>query len=195
MNSLVAFEAILAVCCLITINLARQAFFPASLFWAFGAVSVGIMAVLGGLTYAGFTEVDAFHLTAKRVAGSMGLASFTLGAIAGLFAGFFNRFCWGILLTSVVALCILLLLGLWRVSTDVQMGMVGIIFLIGLVRLISSGMLALYLILGVVFLVLSDVAVKWLASNTGLDGMNIYHILLSLAVVSFGLSASRDEWD
>jgi len=88
-----------------------------------------------------------------------------------------------------------LLLGHWRFSPTIQIGLVGIIFLVGLVRLLSSGMLAIYLILGVICLGLSDVAVKWLALNTGMDPLNIYHILVSLAVVSFGLSASRDSWE
>lgn len=92
-------------------------------------------------------------------------------------------------------LCALLVLGQWRLPPDIQKAVVGIIFLVGLVRLISSGMLALYLIFGVACLILSDMAVSWLALNTGLDVINIYHVLLSLAVVSFGLSASRDNWE
>lgn len=195
MNLVVAFEAILVVCCLISLNLARQAFFPANLFWAFGAVCIGVTAALGGFKFAGFSAVEPYHTTAKYFAGSIGMAAFALGALAGLFADFFIRFYWWVLLTLLVVLCGALLLGQWRFSTNVQMGLVGIIFLIGLVRLLSSGMLAMYLILGVICLVLSDVAVKWLALNTGMDPLNIYHVLVSLAVVSFGLSASRDNWE
>lgn len=195
MNLVVAFEAILVVCCLISLNLARQAFFPASLFWAFGAVCIGITAALGGLKFAGFEAVETYHLTAKYFAGSVGIAAFALGAVAGLFADFFIRFYWWILLILLVILCGALLLGQWRFSPTVQMALIGIIFLVGLVRLLSSGVLAMYLILGVVCFVLSDVAVKWLALNTGMDPLNIYHVLISLAVVSFGLSASRDNWE
>lgn len=195
MNLVVAFEAILVVCCLISLNLARQSFFPASLFWAFGALCIGVTAVLGGFKFAGYPAVETYHTTAKHFAGSIGIAAFTLGALAGLFADLFIRFYWGILLGLIVLLCAALLFGFWRFSPAIQMGLVGVIFLIGLVRLLSAGLLALYLILGVAFLVLSEIAVKWLAINTGMDPLNIYHVLISLAVVSFGLSASRDDWE
>ena len=195
MNLVVAFEAILVVCCLISLNLARQAFFPASLFWAFGSICIGVTAALGGFKFAGFTAVETYHTTAKHFAGSIGIAAFALGALAGLFADLFIRFYWWILLAILVTLCAALLFGFWRFSPLVQMGLVGVIFLIGLVRLLSAGVLAMYLILGVVCLVLSDVAVNLLSINTGMDPLNIYHVLISLAVVSFGLSASRDEWE
>ncbi|MZR30006.1 hypothetical protein [Sneathiella litorea] len=195
MNLVVAFEAILVVCCLISLNLARQAFFPASLFWAFGAACIGITAALGGFKFAGFGAVETYHTTAKHFAGSIGIAAFVLGALAGLFADFFARFYWWILLVLLAVLCAALLFGHWRFSSNIQMGLVGVIFLVGLVRLLSAGMLAIYLILGVVCLVLSKIAVKWLALNTGMDPLNIYHVLVSLAVVSFGLAASRDDWE
>lgn len=195
MNLVVAFEAILVVCCLISLNLARQAFFPANLFWAFGAVSIGVTAALGGFKFAGYGSVESYHIMAKHFAASIGVAAFALGALAGLFADFFIRFYWWILLALLVVLCAALLLGQWRFSPNIQIGLVGIIFLVGLVRLLSAGVLAIYLILGVICLALSDVAVKWLALNSGMDPLNIYHVLVSLAVISFGLSASRDSWE
>ena len=195
MNLVVAFEAILVVCCLISLNLARQAFFPASLFWAFGVVTIGVTAALSGFKSAGFSSVETYHTTVEYFAESIGMAAFTLGALAGLFANFFIRFHWWILLALIVVLCGALLFGLWRFAPFVQIGLVGVILLVGFVRLISSGMLAVYLILGVAFFALSDIAVKWLALNTGMDQVNIYHVLISLAVVSFGLSASRDNWE
>ncbi|USG60985.1 hypothetical protein NBZ79_17650 [Sneathiella marina] len=193
MNSLVAFEVVLTASCMISLYLARQAFFPVSLFWAFGSATFGIAAALGAFKFAGFVEVESYHTTAKYFAGSVGLICFALGAIGGLFANLFIRFWWWIILGLVIALTIALLLGQWRITPDVQKIVVGVVFLVGLVRLISSGVLALYLIIGSACLVLSGVAVKWIALNTGLDATNIYHILLSFAVVSFGVSASRDE--
>lgn len=193
MSSLVAFEAVLTVSCIISLYLARQAFFPASLFWAFGAAAFGVMAALGGFKFAGFAQIESYHTTAKYFAGSIGLICFALGALAGLFGDIFMRFWWWIVFGLIVALTIALLLGNWRITPDVQKIVVGIIFLVGLVRLISSSALALYLIVGSACLVLSSVAVKWIALNTGLDATNIYHILLSFAVVSFGVSASRDD--
>lgn len=195
MNLVVAFEAILVVCCLISLNLAREAFFPASLFWAFGIITIGITATLGGFKFAGYSGVETYHTTAKYFSGSIGIAALTLGAVAGLFANFFIRFYWWILLLLIIALCVAMLLGQWRLSSNIQMGLVGVILLVGLVRLISSGMLAVYLLLAVGCLLLSDIAVKWLALNSGMDEINIYHVLISLAVVSFGLSASRDNWE
>ncbi|MEX0582313.1 MAG: hypothetical protein WD185_01475 [Sneathiella sp.] len=195
MNLVVAFEAILVVCCLISLNLARQSFFPASLFWAFGAVTIGIAATLGGFRFAGFSAVDSYHTMAKHFAGSVGIAAFAVGALAGLLANFFIRFHWWILLVLILLLCVALLLDQWRFPAQVQLGLVGLILLVGLIRLISSGLLAIYLLLGVACLIMSDIAVRWLALNTGMEEINIYHVLLSLAVVSFGLSASRDNWE
>jgi|TARA_R110002124_G_scaffold287256_1_gene471928 hypothetical protein len=195
MNLVVAFEAILVVCCLISLNLARQSFFPASLFWAFGVVTIGVAATLGGFKFAGFSGVESYHTIAKHFAGSVGIASLALGAIAGLLANFFIRFHWWILLVVILLLCGALLLGHWRFPAQVQLGLVGLILLVGLIRLISSGMLAIYLLLGVACLVLSDIAIRWLAVNTGMAEVNIYHVLLSLAVISFGLAASRDNWE
>ncbi|MEH6546305.1 MAG: hypothetical protein V7701_07755 [Sneathiella sp.] len=193
MNSLVAFEVVLTASCMISLYLARQAFFPVSLFWAFGAATFGVTAALGAFKFAGFVEVETYHATAKYFAGSVGLICFALGALGGLFANIVMRFWWGIIFGLIVALTIVLLLGHWRITPDMQKIVVGIIFLIGLIRLISSSVLALYLIIGSACLVLSAVAVKWIALNTGLDATNIYHILISFAVVSFGVSASRDD--
>lgn len=195
MNSLVAFEAILVVSCLISLYLAREAFFPASLFWAFGASTFGIAAILGGLNASGYVNVEAYHTIAEYFAGSVGLIAFAIGAISGLFVEIIMRFWWWFLLALVMALCVVLVLGTWHLSADMQKIVVGIIFLIGLVRLISSGMLAVYLILGAACLAVSDIADGWIAVNTGMQAANIYNVLLSLAVVSFGLSASRDNWE
>jgi len=195
MNSLVAFEAILAVSCLISVYLAREAFFPASIFWAFGASTFCFAAVLGGLNAAGYVTVESYHTTAEYFAGSLGLVAFALGAVSGLFAEIVSRFWWWILLALTIILSIVLVLGTWHFGADIQKIVVGVIFLIGLVRLISSGMIAVYLLLGVVCLVLSDFADGWIAVNTGMQAANIFHVLLSLAIVSFGLSASRDNWE
>ena len=195
MNLVVAFEAILFVCCLISLNLARQAFFPASLFWAFGAIAMGAMALLGGFKYAGYSAIEAHFTLARHFAMSIGLAAFTLGAVAGLFANFFMRFYWVILLMVMVALSILLMLDYGRFPQNVQLALIGVILLVGLVRLFSSVLLAVYLLLSVACLVASQYAVRWLSVNTGMEDINIYLVLLSLAVVSFGLSAARDEWE
>ncbi|MAZ03584.1 MAG: hypothetical protein CMN56_10635 [Sneathiella sp.] len=195
MNLVVAFEAILVVCCLISLNLARQSFFPASLFWAFGVVTIGVAATLGGFKFAGFGGLESYHTLAKQFAGSIGIAAFAIGALAGLLANFFIRFHWWILLFLILLLCAALLLGTWRFPAQIQLGLVGLILLVGVIRLISSGLLAIYLLLGVACLILSDIATRWLAVNTGMAEVNIYHVLLSLAVISFGLSASRDNWE
>ena len=150
---------------------------------------------MGGFKFAGFSGVESYHTIAKHFAGSVGIASLALGAIAGLLANFFIRFHWWILLVVILLLCGALLLGHWRFPAQVQLGLVGLILLVGLIRLISSGMLAIYLLLGVACLVLSDIAIRWLAVNTGMAEVNIYHVLLSLAVISFGLAASRDNWE
>ena len=95
----------------------------------------------------------------------------------------------------ILLLCAVLLLDTWRFPAQIQLGLVGLILLVGVIRLISSGLLAIYLLLGVACLILSDIATRWLAVNTGMAEVNIYHVLLSLAVISFGLSASRDNWE
>lgn len=195
MDLVVAFEAILFVCCLVALNLARQAFFPASLFWAFGALSMAAMALLGGVKYAGYGAVDTFYTMARHFALSIGLAAFTLGAVAGLFASFFSRFYWPVLLVVLAGLSIALTLGYWRFPQNLQLALLAAILLVALIRLFSSSLLAVYLILSVACLVASQYAVRWLVVNTGLSDVNIHLVLLSIAVVSFGLSAARDEWD
>jgi hypothetical protein len=195
MSTLVAFEAILAVSCLISLYLAREAFFPASLFWAFGAVAFLFMAVLGTFKAGGFGVAETYYATARLFAGSVGLVSFMLGALSGLVPGFVTRFWWWILLFLVVILSILLLLGMWNITSLGQQVVVGVILLVGLIRLISSGMLAVYLLLGVACLVLTETADSWIALNTGMDTISIFNVLLSFTVVSFGLAASRDNWD
>ena len=105
------------------------------------------------------------------------------------------RFYWVILLMVMVALSILLMLDYGRFPQNVQLALIGVILLVGLVRLFSSVLLAVYLLLSVACLVASQYAVRWLSVNTGMEDINIYLVLLSLAVVSFGLSAARDEWE
>jgi uncharacterized membrane protein YphA (DoxX/SURF4 family) len=83
----------------------------------------------------------------------------------------------------------------WHLPPRAQQMVVGVFLLVGLIRLISSGMLAVYLILGAFFMVSAAFADNWIALQTGINAVNIFHIMQSFAVVCFGLSASRDEWE
>ncbi|TNE41311.1 MAG: hypothetical protein EP348_01085 [Alphaproteobacteria bacterium] len=195
MNSLVVFEAILAASCLISVNLTRQAFFPASLFWAFGAASFAIMAIFGTLKFAGIGGFEAYHASLRSFSNSIGLVAFAFGALFGLFANTVSRFYWPVLLIGILGLSGTLLFGDWKMPLEYQEIIVGVMFLIGIVRLISSGMVALYLIIGAICMMASKVLVQFLAVKTGFDAMNIHNILLALSILSFGVAASRDDWE
>ncbi|WP_025897725.1 hypothetical protein [Sneathiella glossodoripedis] len=192
MNMLVIFELVLAASSAGALMLMRRTYFPMNLVWAFGVTTIGVAAVLGAFVYGGFSGLKGYHNLATDFAGSVGLISFALAAVGGIFAHQFHQAGWWITLIAVVVLSVALLGDAWRAPREVQYAMVGILVLCALVRLFGNPASGLFLMGGVILLVAASLASEWVASQFGWPRVNVYHALLAASVISFGLFAARE---
>lgn len=192
MNMLVIFELILCASAVGALLLMRRTYFPMNLVWAFGVLSIGIAALLGALVYGGVGGLKTYHSLVSDFAGSVGLISFALAAVGGMFAAQFHRFGWWITLFAVVSLTGVLLTGNWHISQEVQYGVIAVLGLCALFRLFTNPSSGLFMMSGVLCLVAAGLVSAWVASQFGWERLNVYHVLLSVSVLSFGMYASRE---
>ncbi|MEH6404286.1 MAG: hypothetical protein V7750_12990 [Sneathiella sp.] len=192
MNSMVIFEIVLVVSALVSLVLMRRTYFPMNLFWAVGVVSIGVAALLGALVYSGFNEIKPYHSLASAYAGSVGIVSFAIAALGGVFARQFHAAGWWIVLAAISALSAVLLFGTWRLSEEGRYGVVAVLALAALYRLYREVSSGIFLVGGVVALVAAGLANEWIANQFGINSMNVYHSLLSVSVLLFGVFATKE---
>ncbi|OUR80702.1 hypothetical protein A9Q83_00205 [Alphaproteobacteria bacterium 46_93_T64] len=192
MNTLVIFEIILAVSALVSLVLIRRTYFPMNLFWAVGVLSIGGAAGLGAFVYGGFTDLKPYHSLASGFAGSVGIASFTVGAVGGIFSRQFHKAGWWIVLLAIATLSSVLLLDIWRLTEEVRYGVIGLLALSAIYRLFINAASGIFLVLGVAMLVIAGLSSGWLATQFGVEQLNIYHALLAVSMLSFGIFASKE---
>jgi hypothetical protein len=192
MNTLVIFELILVASAIASLFLMRRTYFPMNLFWAVGAASIGIAACLGAFVYSGFGGIKSYHSLVSAFAGSVGIGSFAIAALGGVFARQFHQAGWWIVLISVLGLAGVLLFNMWRMPDEVQYGVVGVLAACALYRLVTNAASGVFLLGGVVALVAGGLVSGWIASQFGVKELNIYHSLLSVSLISFGIFASKE---
>lgn len=192
MNLIVLFEVILVVSAFVSLLLMRRTYFPMNLFWGVGVVSIGLAALLGAFVYGGYAAVKPYHNLASTYAGSVGIVSFMLAAVGGVFAQQFHRAGWWIVLIAITTLSALLLFDMWRLSEEVRYGVVGVFGLAGLYRVMTNPNPGVFLFIGIAALVAAGLVSGWLASQVGMERLNIYHLLLSLSILSFGVFAAKE---
>ncbi|MBL4739786.1 MAG: hypothetical protein JKY12_02265 [Sneathiella sp.] len=192
MNSMVIFEIILVLCALVSLVLMRRTYFPMNLFWAVGVVSIGIAALLGAFVYSGFTGLKPYHSLASSYAGSVGITSFAIAAFGGVFSRQFHGAGWWIVLLAISSLSAVLLFDVWRLSEDARYGVVAVLVFASLYRLYSNLSSGVFLFAGTAALVISGLASNWIGTQFGVDPTNIYHGLLSVSVLMFGVFATKE---
>ncbi len=192
MNLLVIFELLLVISSLGALLLMRRTYFPMNLVWAFGVLSIGTAALLGAFVYGGFSQLKAYHSLMSDFAGSVGIICFALAAIGGVFAHQFHKAGWWITLIAVAVLSGVLLTNSWRSPQEVQYAVVGVLALCALMRLITNPSSGIFLMGGVLLLIAAGLASAWVASQFGWERLNVYHVLLSCSVLSFGMFAARE---
>ncbi|MBL4906881.1 MAG: hypothetical protein JKX94_05460 [Sneathiella sp.] len=192
MNSIVIFEIILVVSAFISLLLMRRTYFPMNLFWGVGVVSIGLTAILGAFVYGGFNGIKPYHDLATTYAGSIGIVSFTLAAVGGVLAQPFHRAGWWIVLIAITGLSAVLLFDTWRLSEEVRYGVVAVLGLAGLYRGVTQPNPGIFLLIGVVALVAAGLVSGWIAMQVGMDRINVYHLLLSVSILSFGTFAAKE---
>jgi len=192
MNSMVIFEIVLVLSALVSLVLMRRTYFPMNLFWAVGVVSIGIAALLGAFVYGGYTELKPYHSLASSYAGSIGITSFAVAALGGVFSRQFHSAGWWLVLIAISCLSAVLLFDMWRLSEEARYGVVAVLAFAALYRLYSNFSSGIFLFGGTVALVASGLASNWIAMQFGVNSMNIYHGLLSVSVLMFGVFATKE---
>ena len=192
MNTLVIFELVLVLSAVASLLMMRRTYFPMNLFWGLGVVSIGSAAALGALVYGGFEMLKPYHSLTSQYAGSIGIASFALAAVGGVFAPLFHKAGWWIVLIAITSLAAVLLFDVWKFSEELQYGVVGLLGLVGLYRVMMQANPGFFLFLGVVLLVGAGLGAGWIAAQAGMDRLNVYHLMLSLSVLSFGAFAAKE---
>ena len=192
MNSLVIFEIVLTLSSLGALALMRRTYFPMNLIWAFGVLTIGGAAALGAAVYGDIPGLKAYHTLFSEFAGSIGLICFALAALGGMFAAQFHQYGWWVTLICVSALTVTLLTGTWHLNREGQYVVIGILGLCSLYQLYVNPSSGLLLSLGTVFLIAAGLLSDLVAAQFSFDPKNVYHVFLSLSVLSFGLFASRE---
>ncbi|WP_169543409.1 hypothetical protein [Sneathiella aquimaris] len=192
MNTLVIFELVLVLSSLVALFLMRRTYFPMNLFWAVGVVLIGAAAGLGALVYGGIAGFKSYHTELSAFAGSIGLASFALAALGGVFARQFHAAGWWIVLISVCVLIGILLFDKWALPKEGQYALVGILGLCALYRMFMRPGSGVFLVLGVAAFAGAGLASHWISSLAQMQSLNVYHILLSVGVLSFGAFAAKE---
>jgi len=192
MNSLVIFEIVLTLSSLGALVLMRRTYFPMNLIWAFGVLAIGGAAALGAAVYGGISGIKSYHILFSEFAGSIGLISFALAALGGMFAAEFHRYGWWVTLIGLSALTVTLLTNSWHLSREGQYVVIGVLGLCSLYQLYVKPSSGLLLSLGTVLLIAAGLLGDLVAAQFSFDPKNVYHVFLSLSVLSFGLFASRE---
>lgn len=192
MNSLVIFEIVLTLSSLGALALMRRTYFPMNLIWAFGVLTIGGAAVLGAAVYGGISGVKSYHTLFSEFAGSIGLLCFALAALGGMFAAQFHQYGWWVTLIGLSALTVTLLTNSWHLSREGQYVVIGVLGLCCLYQLYVKPSSGLLLSLGTVLLIAAGLLSDLVGAQFSFDPKNVYHIFLSLSVLSFGLFASRE---
>ncbi|GLQ05361.1 hypothetical protein [Sneathiella chinensis] len=192
MNMLLIFEIVLLLACIFSLAMMRRSYFPVNLFWAVGVTAIGAAAALGAFVYAGFDSVAPYHTTVTRFAGSVGLVSLALAAAGGIFSRQFHQAGWWIVLIGIMALVGVLLFDAWQLSENVRYGVIGVLVLAAVYRLLSAFSIGIFLAAGTAFLVIAGTAAGSVASMVGMNSTNLYHLLLSVAVLLFGIYAMKE---
>ena len=77
-------------------------------------------------------------------------------------------------------------------SEEARYGVVAVLGLAALYRLYKDASSGVFLVGGVVALVASGLASDWLATQFGVNSLNVYHGLLSVSVLLFGVFATKE---
>lgn len=185
----VACLLILAIAALVALGLLRHGELPAALFWALGLGLIAAMATAGAFAFAGLEAARAPHIFLTGLAANVG--SFGL-LLAGLFSFFFRLP--GILglLVAALAVALLIAVGIGVVPTF-GLGMPAIaaigLALTALVGLRIRPHAASWLLAGVAAAALAEAGRSGLLGGLPVHPLDLYHLLLALAVLGFGLAA------
>ncbi|MCW5731574.1 MAG: hypothetical protein KIT20_12510 [Alphaproteobacteria bacterium] len=180
---------VLAIAALVALGLLRHGELPAALFWALGLGLIAAMASVGAAAFAGLEAARGPHLFLTGLAANVG--SFGL-LLAGLFS-FFLRLPGTLgLLVAALAVALLIAVGIGVVPTF-GLGMPAIaaigLGLTGLVGLRIRPRAATWLLAGVAAAVLAEAGRNGLMAGLPIHPLDLYHLLLALAVLGFGLTA------
>lgn len=192
MNSLVFFEIILVLVCLLVVVKIKPAMTLSRLFWSAGFFSIAVAALLGAFKYAGFEQLAVYHASATGFAGSMGLISLTIGGLLGALprAILTPGPLWYALHGAVAFGAVFM--GGGPKSQALQYGAVGILLVLGIYDLAKGEREAgLYMIGGIGCFIIASVASEPISSIMGVDMRNIFHALLAAAVFLMGAAVLK----
>ncbi|MBE7635497.1 hypothetical protein GUA87_01470 [Sneathiella sp. P13V-1] len=192
MNSLVIFELILVMSAIAALVLMRRTYFPMNLFWAFGVSTIALAALLGAAVYGGMSDFKPYHKQLSAFAGSIGIISFAIAAVGGVFARQFHQAGWWIVLIGLLSLTGVTLFDRWQLSEEIRYGVVGLLALAALYRLFVKPNSGIFIFAGVVFLVAAGLGSAIVAAQFSVPELNVYHSFLSASVLSFGIFASKE---
>jgi len=189
--SLVVTEIVLTLAGLGALNQVRRGQLPASLFWAVGIGTITLAAFAGAIRFAGFEPAREPYLLLSRIAGTAGVASL-------LFAGVFSLI-WRpagtlALLVTAFAVGLLIFAGLGFLPTfGLGLGAVAMIGLVlcALVAMRSRRRAATWTLIAVALAAVAEAARLGFFRALPIGPADLYHLLLAIALVCFGVVARR----
>lgn len=189
MSSFVLCELVLAIAALAALGLVRRSHLPASLFWAIGFGLIMASAVLGILAFAGVTAVREAHLYMTRLAAGVGSVALLLAALFAFLVRVGGSLA---LFVTALAVALLIATGIGAVPSFglglPAIAMIGLL-IIALVSLGRHPRAASWLLAGVAFAVLAEIARQGLLHAFPVHPTNLYHLMLAISVCCLGLAA------
>lgn len=162
-----------------------------TILWESFVLSVAIAAVLGGIRYAGYSqvgEISAFFQKIAATVGALGLLTASYQLVSGKKLS--SLFGFIVIGFGFILLAVTEVMDFTTIRNNVALVCLPLVALLGIWALVKGKTLVgLMLITGVIFAAAAVFSPQYLANAA--DGIDAYHYLLATAVLCFGLAASQ----
>lgn len=162
-----------------------------TILWESFILSVAIAAVLGGIRYMGYApagEASAFFQKLAATVGALGLLTASYQLVSGKSIN--QMVGYVIIGIGFILLAVTEFMDFTTVRNYVALICLPLVALIGIWAITQGkSTIGLYLIMGVIFAAAAVFTPQYLANAA--DGIDVYHYLLAIAVLCFGLAASK----
>jgi hypothetical protein len=162
-----------------------------TILWESFILSIAIAAVLGGIRYAGYVQAGEGSVFFQKLAATVGVMGLLTASYQLVSGKSINQIV-GYLTIGIgfILLAFTELMNFNTVRSYIVLFCLPLVAVLGVWAFVKrKSMIGLFLIGGVVFATIAILTPQHLTNNT--DGIDAYHYLLAIAILSFGLAASK----
>lgn len=164
-----------------------------TLLWESFILSVAVAAFFGAIRFASVeagAELSGYFQVMAATVGALGLLTVTWLAVLGKTGD--KTLGYGVLLVGFLLFALEQMLNMTWLSSYIPLIVIPLVLISGILALIKGKtQLGIWLIAGVVFAALATFRERFVADPE--NAIDVYHYLLALSLLSFGLAASKTE--